>query len=515
MLVARDQPSISIWTLLPSAHSQLVFAMLRLRDQLRDAYAPFTCQWAAPSLRQPLKPPPDLPLEIWLEIFQFATYVQRQASIEPRDPFTIRSPAVLDSNTPSTSMHTKCTIVAVCRAWRRIGVHLLYQYIPIRSPLRATLVLRALRASHDEDYGHWTRHIEVHTHARRSNGIQFLQNVFRILQFCPRLRILSATWHFPVPKEFLAAVSALYGSTLQGLYWDEQKYSVTSSPVSPSFFASFQSLRVLDLRDFVGNVSADSSHPTLPSVQHLILSNKGPNIDIATRLTLPVLRTLTIYTLVGAPIPDIPQLTTLLTKHGRTLTTVNLPSPATAVDPLGHGHDSDAAHHTPSRSAAAHIPPALFLRPDACPVLDTLAYSANSALPAVEQAAHPTLRRIALYSVRAEKLYPRPPVVPGAPRLASGSSPARDPPPPLVRHLRALTRAAFPALETVRTAGFFVALASEPHIRDVFIQWREHFERDGIDFLDGEGILWEYEPELELEVEVVGLDTGKEKEKKE
>ncbi|KAJ7049718.1 hypothetical protein C8F01DRAFT_1181631 [Mycena amicta] len=400
------------------------------------------------------------------------------------DPFVVKNPGnILDTNTPSMSMRTKCVLVCVCRAWRRIAIQILYQHIVIRSPHRASLVLQVLRDSH---YGHWTRHIEVYTHARGSNGIQFLQNVYRIFQCCSRLRMLSASWRFPVPREFLAAVSGCYGSTLQGLYWDEQKYSLDTSHASLSFLASFKSLRILDLRNFVGDPSlTESSPPTLPRVNHLILSNRGPSIShrhssSSFQRCIPSLFTLVVD---GRP-PDAGQIAKLLDAHGATLTIVHLPSPSNTSDP-------QAPELSESRSSAPHVPPALFLRPKRyarssihCPSVPTPQLISDSHLPY----SHPTLRRVALYSVRTDKLYPKPsvkssPVTHSRTTIADGRAPA-----PAHPGVVSLTRdgsapwGSLCRLQRMRTTRSRTCLSAGGST----------FERDGVDFQDGEGVVWVY-----------------------
>lgn len=396
------------------------------------------------------------------------------------DPFILQhsSTDVMGANTPILSMRTKCALVRVCRSWRRIAIQILYQHIAIRSPSRAALILQVLRDSHSDksNYGHWTRHIEVFTHARGSSDIRFLQTVFRIFQYCPRLRMLSATWRIVVPREFLNAVSTLYGPTLQGLDWDEQKHSLDKTHASLNFLASFHSLRILDLRNFVGDglLSQEGLPPaTLPSLNYIILSNQGCNIAVATALELPALHTLTLQSLVSHPIrSDL--LTKLLARHGASLTTVHLPSPSS-------GSDTEPSH---PRSPAQHIPPSLFLSPTACPNLDTISFGANSPSfayepTAMEPHAHPSLRRIALLSVRADALYP-----------SKGPNETQT-------HLRSFTRAAYPQLEMVRTAGFLVDADTDTLVKDVFIWWSERFERDGVDFQDGEGVVWMYGDDME------------------
>ncbi|KAJ7092002.1 hypothetical protein B0H15DRAFT_184017 [Mycena belliarum] len=396
------------------------------------------------------------------------------------DPFTVKhTPTdVMGANTPILSMRTKCALVRVSRSWRRMAIHLLYQHIVVRSPFRATSILQVLRDSYSakSNYGHWTRHIELYTHARGSSDIRFLQTVFRILQYCPRLRVLNATWRIIVPREFLKAVSTLYGPTLQALHWDEQKYSLEKTHASLDFLVSFSSLRILDLRNFVGDGNLSrigSPSATLPDLAHLILSNRGSNISIATALNLPSLHTLTLQSLVGSP-ARTEHITRLLSVHGVSLTTVHLPPPSS-------GFDAEPAQ---PRLVSQHIPPSLFLQAGVCPNLETFTFGANSPAivretSATEPHTHLALRRIALYGVRADALYP-----------SKGPNETQT-------HLRSFTRAAYPSLEMVRTAGFLVDADTDSLVRDVFIWWSERFERDGVDFQDGEGVVWIYGDDAE------------------
>jgi hypothetical protein len=59
-------------------------------------------------------------------------------------------------------------------------------------------------------------------------------------------------------------------------------------------------------------------------------------------------------------------------------------------------------------------------------------------------------------------------------------------------HLEGITPELYPRLQEVRTVGFLVDAETDRYIKDVFIWWVEKFEDYGIDFLDGEGVLWAY-----------------------
>src|ERR1700733_3506493 len=91
----------------------------------------------------------DLAIEIWLEIFRYATYVPEALDLTPIDAFIPQQPSnnALGPNTYVLSMRTKYDLVLVCRAWRQVTMQLLYEYIPIKSPRRADLILRAFQES--------------------------------------------------------------------------------------------------------------------------------------------------------------------------------------------------------------------------------------------------------------------------------------------------------------------------------------------------------------------------------
>ncbi|KAK0462624.1 uncharacterized protein EV420DRAFT_1525958 [Desarmillaria tabescens] len=406
------------------------------------------------------KPLPRLPPEIWLEIFQFSTYTYH--SIAPIDPFTQKriSNNVMGPNTPLLAQQTKRNLVLVCQSWRQIATQILYHHIVVLSPSRATMILHALEkhsyaleVTNDKskvrvrisEYGRYVRHLEIHTHSRRAESPRYLETLSRIFQYCPNLRILDGTWNHPLPVEFITAVTKLYGATLRELYWQDQK---DTSVVTPTHLACFQALRVLDLRDYSGcdtNVSY-AEGPTLPLVDHLILSTRATCLTVATELQFPRLTKLTLRTPATEPVDSDLAITTSSIQVARTL---------------------------------AHVKPALFLKSGVCPNLDTLTFAVTAPIITLADP-HPTLRRIGLRDVRVDGLYPD--------KNCNTKS-----------HLTSFNRNMFPNLETVRTVGFLVEAETDAMVEDVFIWWSERFESDGIDFQDGQGVVWAYEEESDSE----------------
>jgi hypothetical protein len=116
----------------------------------------------------------------------------------------------------------------------------------------------------------------------------------------------------------------------------------------------------------------------------------------------------------------------------------------------------------------------MFLRPGVCPDLrDLVVHETHPILTTQLSDPHPSLRRIGLRGVVTDKLYP-------------------DKTSTVTQHLRSFITGMFPSLEVVRTVGYLVDSAVDSLARDIFIWWAERFERYGIDFQDGEGVLWMY-----------------------
>ena len=460
------------------------FACSSIGSRLISITSPLANLVPNPFIKLP-NPPVDLPPELWLEIFQFSTYVHREASIVPLDPFAPRhiSTNALAPNSPSMAWRTKLSLVLVCRSWREIAMPLLYRYIVIRSPSRANTLLDVLRSSFRRarhfdkhtrpgGFGHWTKHIEIYTHARGAHTLQFLQTLFYIFQYCPNLRVLAGSWNHDLPPDFLNSITRLYGRTLQGLCWSEQRphspelYGTTASP---KFLATFRTLRALDLRHIIGSYPAEydkESRPLMPYVQDLILSTHTRSLQTATALQLPSLRNLIIQPHVhGNSAKTL--LKAFLHVHGASLATVDLRSPSQDLD-----HDLG---YSGVRRNVDYINPDQFLEDGACPCLTTFTYPVSSPVPTTS--AHNGLRRIGLRGIRADMLYP-------------------DKETDAKAHLMAIKPVRYPKLEIVRTVEFLVDADMDGLVKDVFIWWVERFERHGIDFLDGEGVLWAYaEPE--------------------
>lgn len=421
------------------------------------------------------KPLPVLPPEVWLEILEFATYMHQSDHLAPLDPFISKCPSnnVMAPNTPLLAQRTKCALVLVSRSWNRISTPILYRHVVVLSPARATTLLHTLD-SHPygditqgrlSEYGSFVKSLEIFTHARNANSIPFLRTLFRIFMSCPNLRLLSGNWNHSLPNDFVHGITRIYGPSLKELYWHDDK---EQSFLTPEYLSAFQALRVLNLRNWSGRditPATFNNRPTLPLVEHLILSTTNANLVAATALSLPSLQTLTLKAAEWATMALEDVLVDFLKLHGSTLASVHLPGSHidTDCDPFSR----------PVFPISSRTKPEIFLRPGMCPNLHTLTFATNAPIIRLSTP-HQSLRRIGLRDIHVNALYPD----------KTNSTKA---------HLMSFTRNNFPGLETVRTIGFLVDADTDILVEEVFIWWTEKFERDGIDFQDGAGMVWIYD----------------------
>ncbi|KAJ4490899.1 hypothetical protein J3R30DRAFT_3694786 [Lentinula aciculospora] len=406
------------------------------------------------------RPPPsfpDLPVEVLLEIFQFATYLHEAESILPLDPFIPQqiSHNALGPNTALSTMRTKCALVLVCRSWRNVAIPLLYRHLVIRSPQRAISLFSALdsrlptpldtmsSSPLPADYGRFARHLEIYTHSRGSNAHDFLSTICLIIQKCPNLRILNGSWYHALPAGFLQSVSQMCGPNLQELLWS----ALCLDPPRPvKFLTSFQTLRVLDISRAL-SLQGETIILSLPLVQALIISNHTGSMSLAMSISMPKLHTVVVR-LQSRILQFSKQLQTFLETRAVTLKTLHI------LPPLGlDDQDPLNSFYIPSWD---------------CSRLETITFHVNHA-PTFQ---HPSVRRVGIRGVSSEAFE--------FGKTNKGNT-----------CLKALAdRLLYPCLETVRTVGYLVENHSSS--LDNFIWWSEKFERRGVDFQDGSGAAWVY-----------------------
>ncbi|KAJ3713153.1 hypothetical protein F5878DRAFT_633198 [Lentinula raphanica] len=403
---------------------------------------------------------PDLPVEVLMEIFQFATYLQESESILPLDPFIPQqiSHNALGPNTDLSTTRTKCALVLVCRSWRNVAIPLLYRNLVIRSPRKATLLLSALESSYQtppgtttpsrsplpSDHGRFARHLEIFTHSRGSNSYNFLMTICRVVQRCPNLRILSGSWNHALPSGFRQSISQMCKSNVREMFWSE---SDPDSYKLAEFMNSFQNLRVLDISRMTA-MHNESALISLPSVQDLIMSIHAESVSLATSMSVPKLHTLVIRL-------DNQKLYPEYSKHMKSF----LQTHATAIRTLHLLPPPGPNDQTPLQDFHT-----LF---EDCACLETVTFHVNS----TPDFHHPSVRRVGVRGLSSEAFDSK---------TNNGST-----------CLKTLAdRLCYPCLETVRTVEYLV----ENHItsQDHYIWWCEQFERRGVDFQDGAGIVWLY-----------------------
>ncbi|KAJ3491233.1 hypothetical protein NLI96_g847 [Meripilus lineatus] len=393
----------------------------------------------------------NLPPELWLEIFRYATYVPRSRGIAHGDPF---APERLPNfawgvNTPILSNRTKCVLVRVCSEWRRLATELLYEHLVITSIRRAKLIIRTLQQTGalptqgsnkrssssmegtDADttqsgdssegtskivpvgHGQWVRHLEVRPCTRNSNNsIPFLNLTAYILVLCPNLQSLSGAWTDNVPKGFLAVIAKYHGATLQGLQWEQtvQAYSKeiatpASTVLSPTFLSSFQRLRVLDLRTLANlaipnfNFLDDDVPSSPPPTGDKDKPKSKITLPYLTHLRLPITSVLIQY----ASTLHLPSLHSLTLDASQAVT---LPHRSVASLPYelyaplytflqAHGPHIATLELVPFKSSLNKpspfpLSPAVFLQSDTCPNLETLIFDCRER-PIVSPSAYDTL----------------------------------------------------------------------------------------------------------------------------
>ncbi|KIK69337.1 hypothetical protein GYMLUDRAFT_35409 [Collybiopsis luxurians FD-317 M1] len=409
---------------------------------------------------------PDLPEEVLREIFHFATYIHEGECLMPADPFfpKIISNNVMGPNAAVSAMHSKLAFSLVSRTWRGVAVPLLYRHLVVRSPRRANSVLSALESRSSSlltDYGRFVRHLEIYTYSRGSRTFEFLTALCRIIQRCPNLRIISGTWTFWLPVGFLDAVSQMRGSTLEEISWSCDNCHADLEPTA-KFFASFGNLRVLDISNLgFGRIDQpQTASLSLPSVRDLILSTHSISLSLATSLLMPNLRTLVLRVEQSVGLEwdhlyprwtsaDSHKLTTFLKAHGHSITTLHLLPPPVL--------DSD--QYRPIDDF--HVPFTV------CSNIETVTFHVKHT-PTFH---HSTVRRVGLRGVEFDDLQ------------GTFSQVSKV-------FISLADSSLYPSLETIRTLDSPIETNWNEAALDHFIKWTEKFERRGIDFQDGAGVVW-------------------------
>ena len=189
-----------------------------------------------------------LPPELWLRIFELATYVPGLLETDIPDPFDMDPPSILhlhqeyDRKLFKYSMVTKRSIVLVCRTWYSLALPLLYQvlYIPSRdstgssstrfSEVVSSLLKRFIDSKHRLDpagaddsrhryVGLWPRRLELHFSAYNPIEDADVQRLIELSACLPNLEILAASGPFTEPPSVvLETILACSGASLRKIF---------------------------------------------------------------------------------------------------------------------------------------------------------------------------------------------------------------------------------------------------------------------------------------------------------
>ncbi|KAJ7075276.1 hypothetical protein B0H15DRAFT_956606 [Mycena belliarum] len=341
---------------------------------------------------------PDLPPELWTQIFAFAA--DEALILQHRLPTSMsggernprRSQEALEL-VQRRSYDTKKAIVLTCKKWRAIEYQSLFHFLCFRAPSRLCDILdtsAAAATTTTASLGWWTRRIQLaginNDTATPQEHLDVLQNaLIRILRHCPNLEILVVQW--PLDGGAFAAIAdALVrhaASSLRTLFVTIPASAlhklVTILPALPFICAAHINLHPGGQPAITPAGSDDCLR--LPSLRQLSLSGRPHQlIHVAKHWHLSALRTfmLSCATSTEAQLPATPA---FLAAHGAQLTTLELSSwPAMPL----------------ARMLAA------------CPALITLAFSGDWALdlpsdagapPDTPPFAHARLARVGLHGL--------------------------------------------------------------------------------------------------------------------
>ena len=130
---------------------------------------------------------PQLPTELWREIFRIATYVPRL--LVTSSNYWLKQCNLKYYNW-DTIAHTRRAIVSVCSLWRTIGLEFMWEVIAIRNSGHSQLKLSRLADIFaSSGYGRWTKRVDCHADLNISGNLrQFLRlldtiNALQILRF--------------------------------------------------------------------------------------------------------------------------------------------------------------------------------------------------------------------------------------------------------------------------------------------------------------------------------------------
>ena len=183
---------------------------------------------------------PHLAPEIWLSVFQFATYVPGEQDLDIDDPFNLDAPVPGHSFLHSlrrqqsdlrTALRTKRRLVRVCKYWHMLVTPFLYRSVYIGYPRTVTVLRLTLRdsqrsanASNTCTLGAQIRRLDLAlcTPFKSQDDVDVLADLF---QYMPNLQLFAVGRGCSMPEGpswelVYRNLGNFCGPSIRGLSWD-------------------------------------------------------------------------------------------------------------------------------------------------------------------------------------------------------------------------------------------------------------------------------------------------------
>ncbi|TFK53778.1 hypothetical protein OE88DRAFT_1724488 [Heliocybe sulcata] len=259
----------------------------------------------ADETRQPLTLPPEL----WLDIFELATYVPGALETESLDPFRLAAPLPIYEAKIAlfASMQIKTKIVRVCRQWRDLGTLVLYRIVIAQENITLMRLQQTLLGPQaSQAYIEGT--LSLRTCIQRFSCLvdpvhtsdSDIEQLSRILTNLPNLSYFTLRVSKGVQPNQVTPV-ALFSAlqecrrSLRALHLDLNMFAVTN-PEWCRMISSMIGLRVLSLRldDLPQDFTLLPSGCMLPNLRSLTLRGVFTPAPLAIHNQLPALRELSV-----------------------------------------------------------------------------------------------------------------------------------------------------------------------------------------------------------------------------
>ncbi|KAJ6576085.1 hypothetical protein DFH09DRAFT_1150340 [Mycena vulgaris] len=220
----------------------------------------------------------------------------------------------------SADLHTKLSIIRVCKSWHHIGLEILYESVVIRRIGQMPAFVRALEAR--EGLGALVRHLDITCFLPRGYYELHDTETKKIFAFCPRLSHFAFTPGFFIPAR-PRTLPALVSTITSLEYSDCVDYSL----ILPSLVQLCQTLRSLSL---TLPETYDSNHPTLmlPSLENLRLGLADDSMIPTAKWVIPSVRWVSLRQTFRLRFPAYrsahAQAATVLDAYGRTIRTLTI-----------------------------------------------------------------------------------------------------------------------------------------------------------------------------------------------